>query len=120
MVENSKVKLKQRWAQLVSKLAEQFEEEPDLQSILFLIGANELGQGIKKFSKSEKQDLMHIAVCKVLSKYGYYELEGLDEQGWPHWILKEKIPTLGLGEQDQLLKQGVIDYFEEINYFISE
>jgi hypothetical protein len=120
MVENSKVILKRRWAELIAKLGKQFDGDPDLQAILFLIGVNELGQGMKKFSKAEKQDLMHIAVCKVLSRYGYYTLEGSDEEGWPHWKLEEKIPPLGLAEQDQLLKQGVVDYFEEINYFISD
>ena len=47
----------------------------DLNSTLFLISVQELGIGPKNFTKEEKQDLMHIAICKVLSYSGYYELK---------------------------------------------
>jgi hypothetical protein len=39
-------------------------------------------------------------------------LEGLDEEGWPHWKLVQKLPVMTLGEQDYLLKQAVIRYFD--------
>ena len=63
-----------------------------MDAILFLIGVQELGQGFRPFSKEEKQDLMHIAICKVLSFSGFYELEGVDEDGWPHWKMMKKLP----------------------------
>jgi hypothetical protein len=84
----------------------------DLQGVLFLMGVQELGQGYKKYTKAEKGDLMHIATCKLLSQYGYYLLKGLDEEGWPHWELVQKLPPLSLREQDLLLKQAVIEYFD--------
>ena len=65
-----------------------------------------------KYSKDEKQDLMHIAVCRLMSQFGYYELEGLDQDGWPHWKLVKKLPPLTLKEQDLLLKQAVIEYLK--------
>lgn len=102
--------LKSRWEALCKKLETQYGEEPDLQAILFLIGVQELGKGPMKFSKDEKQDLMHIAVCRLLSQYGYYRLEGQDAEGWPIWELVQKLPPLTLKEQDLLLKQAVIDY----------
>lgn len=105
--------LKTRWQELVDRLAVKFGEEPDLQAILFLIGVRELGRGPMKFSKDEKQDLMHIATCRILSRFGYYELEGMDADGWPHWKLMKKLPPLTLREQDILLKQAVLTYFEE-------
>ena len=77
--------LKQDWEKLTQSLANTYGEEPDLQTILFLIGIQELGKGPMKYSKDEKQDLMHIAVCRLMSQFGYYELEGLDQDGWPHW-----------------------------------
>lgn len=83
----------------------------DLNGVLFLIGVQELGQGQRNFSKEEKQDLMHIAICKVLSSDGYYELEGTDKDGWPHWKPVKKLPRFDLLEQEQLLKLSVIDYF---------
>ena len=104
---------KEKWQALVKRLAEQFDGEPDLQAIIFLIGVRELGQGPMKYSKDEKQDLMHIAVCRLLSSFGYYELEGKDADGWPHWRLIKQLPPLSLKEQDLLLKQAVLLYFEE-------
>ena len=55
---------------------------------------------------------MHIAICKVLSYSGFYELEGLDEEGWPHWRLIKKLPSFNLLEQEKLLKIQVLEYFE--------
>jgi hypothetical protein len=105
--------LKVEWLALVDRLNEQFDADLDLQGIIFLIGVQELGHGPREFSKDEKQDLMHIATCKLLSQFGYYLLKGSDEEGWPHWELVQKLPVMSLGEQDYLLKQAVIDYFEE-------
>src|SRR3954471_11887010 len=99
------VNLQNKWKALVAKLADEFGDEPDLQVILFLIGVQELGRGPQKFSKDEKQDLMHIATCRLLSRYGYYVLKGTDDEGWPHWELVTKLPPLTLKEQDLLLKQ---------------
>ena len=103
--------LKNKWDELCHKLGDQFGEEPDLQSVLFLIGVQELGRGPQKFTKDEKQDLMHIAVCRLLSTFGYYKLDGLDQDGWPHWSLEKKLPPLSLREQDMLLKQAAVEYF---------
>ena len=104
--------LKARWAKLTVQMRVEFGEEPDLQGILFLIGVQELGRGPMKYSKDEKQDLMHIAVCRLLSPYGYYELEGQDSEGWPLWRTVKKLPPLTLREQDVLLRHAVLDYFE--------
>lgn len=103
--------LKTKWDALIKKIGEDFGEEPDLQVVLFLIGVQELGKGPLKFSKDEKQDLMHIAVCRLLSTFGYYELIGHDQDGWPHWELTKKLPPLSLKEQDLLLKQAAVEYF---------
>jgi hypothetical protein len=85
----------------------------DLNAVLFLIGVQELGKGTKSFSKEEKQDLMHIAICKVLSLAGYYTLDGIDKEGWPHWIATKKLPRFDLMEQEKLLKIQIIQYFKE-------
>jgi len=105
--------IKEKWKRLTQKLKSQFDEEPDLQVILFLIGVQELGKGISKFSKDDKQNLMHIATCRVLSSYGYYEFENTDEDGWHHYKALKPLPPMTLGEQDMLLRNAVIRYFEE-------
>jgi len=108
------LELDRTWAALLSSLESMIGKRPkDLNEVLYLIGIQELGQGAKPFSKEEKQDLLHIAICKVLSLAGYYELEGLDAQGWPHWRLIKKLPHFDMLEQEKLLKMHVIEYFEK-------
>jgi hypothetical protein len=107
------LELAQRWSRLMALIQQNLGKRPkDLNAVLFLIGIQELGRGHAHFSKEEKQDLMHIAICKALSYSGYYELEGVDNEGWPHWRLMKKLPRFDLLEQEQLLKVGVLDYFE--------
>ncbi|NMM46995.1 hypothetical protein [Marinigracilibium pacificum] len=104
--------LERSWQSLLKEIEKSVGKKPaDLNSVLFLIGVHELGKGPKRFSKEQKQDLMHIAICKVLSLSGYYELEGIDEDGWPHWKIIKKLPHFDLLEQEKLLKINIIDYF---------
>lgn len=89
------------------------EALPDMNAILFLIGIQELGRWKSKFTKEEKQDLMHIAVCRLLSTDGYYEFEGRDADGWPHYNKVRPFKTKGVKEQEEYLKVRVIEYFQE-------
>ena len=88
--------LKHRWEEVVSKLSNQFADgdKLDLDAIIYLIGVQELGQLHRRFKKDHKLDLMHIAICKLLEPYGYYEFDFVDEDGWPHYKIKEQLPTL--------------------------
>jgi hypothetical protein len=105
--------LDRHWHALMLEVERLLGQKPkDLNGMLFLIGVQELGKGHKLFTKEQKQDLMHIAICKVLSFAGYYELEGLDGDGWPHWKLVKKLPRFDLLEQEKLLKIQVLEYFE--------
>ncbi|MEQ8362135.1 MAG: hypothetical protein RIF39_15830 [Cyclobacteriaceae bacterium] len=107
------LELERKWAWLLGELDSKLGKKPkDLNGVLFLIGVQELGRGHAHFSKEEKQDLLHIAICKVLSLSGYYELEGIDKEGWPHWNLIKKLPHFDLLEQEKLLKIHVLEYFE--------
>jgi hypothetical protein len=106
--------LERNWHALITYLESSIGKKPkDLNAVLFIIGMQELGKGATRFSKEEKQDLMHIAICKVLSLSGYYHLEGLDKDGWPHWKLVKKLPHFDLLEQEKLLKMHVLEYFEK-------
>jgi hypothetical protein len=108
------LELDRAWQQLLVLMEAHLGKKPkDLNGVLFIIGVQELGRGARPFSKEEKQDLMHIAICKVLSLAGYYELEGVDREGWPHWKLVKKLPRFDLLEQERLLKMHVIEYFEQ-------
>ncbi len=88
-------------------------ELPDLNSVLFLVGIQELGRLEEKFTKEEKQDLMHIAVCVLLSEDGYFEFSGKDADGWPHFLQIKPLNVLGPKAQEELLKTRAIGYFSE-------
>lgn len=104
-----------KWGALQQRIADDFDnEKPDLKVMLFLIGVQELGQGPRKFSKRQKEELMHIATCKLFSAMGFYELEGLDQDGWPHWNRVGVIPNYTMLEQEMVLKSLIINYFEEM------
>jgi len=104
----------QRWLDTEMLLKERFNKVPDMEGILFLIGVNELGRlPRRKFSKEQKQDLMHIAVCTLLSQLGYYTFSGRDEEGWPHYQELDTVPVKGMADQERMLKECVIRYFEE-------
>lgn len=100
-----------KWQETVKEVSEQYGEELDLQSLLFLIGVQELGLGYKKFKKDEKIDLMHIAICTLLEPYGYFVYDGRDKDGWPHFTRSQKLPALDGAQQERLIKEAVIEYF---------
>ena len=110
--------LKTKWNNLKTKLSVDFSENEiiDLDSIIFLIGLQELGQFQKRFNKQKKLEVIHIAVCKLLSDYGYYEFDHKDNDGWPHYRLIKKLPNLKAGEQTILMKKAIINYFMKLNY----
>jgi hypothetical protein len=104
-----------KWTVLQKQISTDFDTDtPDIKVMLFLIGVQELGQGPKKFSKRQKEELMHIATCKLFSQMGFYELEGLDQDGWPHWKLVQAIPNYTLLEQEMVMKSLIINYFENM------
>lgn len=109
-------KLKRNWLKLMLELKQNFGRKPNLQSLLFLIGVQEFGDIHRKFSKEEKQDLMHIAVCHLLTKEGYFRYTGKDDEGWPHYAPLKKLPLdmKGLLQQEEFLKERILKYFDKI------
>ena len=94
-------------------MQERFGKKPDLEAILFLIGIQEFGEIRDKFSKEQKQDLIHVAVCSLFSQGGYYELERVDEEGWPHFRQLQVLPVMNMREQENFMKDHVLLYFDE-------
>ena len=107
--------LKERWERVVAILSERFADgDPlELDAVIYLVGVQELGQLHRKFKKDEKVNLMHIAVCRLLEPYGYYSFEYYDEEGWPHYKVREQLPSLRAGEQSVLMKEAIVHYFLE-------
>ena len=106
--------LKEKWNHLVVELTNQFSDGEDLNvdGIIYLIGVQELGQGKRRFKKDEKVNLMHIAICKLLEPYGYYEFDYFDADGWPHYKMLTELPNLKAGEQTVLMKTFRSDWDE--------
>jgi hypothetical protein len=109
------IQLKNRWELVVKFLSNKFADgdELDLDAIIYLIGVQELGKFNRAFKKDEKVNLMHIAICRLLEPYGYYEFDYFDNEGWPHYKTKEELPPLKAGEQSVLMKEAIVNYFVE-------
>lgn len=105
--------LQSRWQLLEQKLSDQFGKKMNMEAILFLIGVRELGSPPRPFTKEEKVDLMHLAICRLLSQSGYYKLSHQDQEGWPHWELVKPLPHQDMFSQVHLLRAHVLTYFEE-------
>lgn len=106
---------REKWQKIVRFVRDKFSdgEEPDLDNIIFLVGLREIGLPYRRYKKDEKLDLLHIAICRLLMPYGFYERDGQDQEGWPHYKLVKKLPPLKAGEQSILMKEALIRYFDE-------
>lgn len=102
-----------RWRDLLATLAKRFEAPLDLNAVIFLIGVQELGQDARVYKKDEKVNLMHVAICVLLTPYGYYKELGRDPDGWPHFERVKDLPPLSEKEQERLMKEAVLHYFEK-------
>lgn len=101
------------WVKVQLMVRKKFDEILDIQSILFIIGLQELGMNYQEFKKEQKLDIMHIGVCTVLLPFGYYKKIGLDNEGWPHFKNIKKISNKMVGEEQELLmKRAIINYFD--------
>ena len=101
-----------RWWDLERKLMERLGKKPDVEAILFLIGLQETGLSQEKISKEQKQDLMHVAICTILSSSDYYTIEGKDQDGWPHFKQLKNLPIMNMIEQEAFLKDHILLYFD--------
>ena len=54
---------------------------------------------------------MHIATCRIFSLSGYYALDRVDEDGWPHYQLVRPVPFANLKEQERMLQWHISGIF---------
>ena len=107
--------LKKQWQEVVALISNKFADGEilDIDAIIYIIGLQEKGSIKANYQKDEKIDLMHIAICRLLEPFGYYEFDFFDEDGWPHYTVLEKLPPLKAGEQSVLMKDAIVQYFIE-------
>jgi len=103
----------QEWQALLQYLEGKFMKRPDMNGVLFLVGLNVLGLGPDEFTKEQKQDIMHIGVCELLSFAEFYEFSGRDTQGWPHYSPRRSPQAMSLAEQEAILRACAVQYFKE-------
>jgi len=103
--------LNMEWIKVQLFLRKRFDEVLDVQTILYIIGLQELGMNHQPLKKEQKVDIIHIGVCSVLLPLGYYQKIGLDNDGWPHFKNIKKLPYDFVGEQqDVFMKKAIIKY----------
>jgi len=102
--------LDKKWNQLLDKLEEQFNQEMTLKGVLYLIGVQELSLGIKQYDRHEKVNVLHVAICKILTPFGFYKFNRVDEDGWPHYTELKAIKNLSESQQELLMKEAVLKY----------
>jgi len=54
--------------------------------------------------------VLHVAICKLLSNYGYYKFDSIDKDGWPHYKEIKALENLSEVEQQNLIKKAIINY----------
>ena len=109
----------QLWEEVEAFFVKTFDTEkhPQIDTILFLIGVQELGSGQQKYTKDDKLNLLHIAVCRLLEPFGYYKFRDYDDDGYPHFDEVTPLPELKPNEQQILMKKAIIQYFVDEELF---
>lgn len=112
----------QLWDEVEKFFQKNFDTEKNvpIETILFLIGIQELGSGKQKYTKDDKVNIIHIAVCRLLEPFGYYKFIHYDEDGFPHFQELSPLPELKPNEQILLMKKAVIQYFIDEELFAVE
>ena len=95
----------------LSALTEKLDNDISLKGVLFLIGVQELNKGVVNFSKEDKVAVLHVAICSLLTAYGFFQFDRIDEDGWPHFELVNELPNLTPENQELLMKRQLVDYF---------
>ena len=102
------------WKEVTDFFENRFDKIPDLTNMLFIIGHREIGQNLVKLSKEQKQDVIHVGVCALLSLADYYTFKGIDEDGWTHYEYNRNKEKLTHEQQERLLKKMIIQYIKKL------
>jgi hypothetical protein len=104
--------LEKKWSELVNSLGKKEGEKPSIDSVIFVIGLQELNMDMSKLTKDQKLEVMHVGLCAIFTPYGYYEPLGRDEEGWIHFKTVKKFPNLNQKEQEEVIKEAIIEYYK--------
>ena len=100
-----------RWQVLLTELRDRFGQSLGIEGILFLVGVQEAGQGYDpQLEKEQKQHLIMLGSYHVMTALGLYQQS--DTGGWRR---TSPWPEMDVEEQEQLLRVGILRYFEARN-----
>ena len=102
------------WHHVQQFIKTNFGKKPDIETVLFLTGIQICGFGPKEFTKEDKEDLIHVAICQSLSYFGYFEETQVTEDGWVDFDQIKPISVLSKEEQNDLIKLGLVRYFSDL------
>ncbi len=116
MAEMTAEDFEQEWDKLVLRVSKHFRVSAEYEFILFVTGIQEMGWGLREFSKTEKMDLINVARCRILVRQGYIKETGIDGEGFPIFEASPKLKSMMPSFQNQLIKKGLIDYFKTVEF----
>ena len=109
------------WLKIQHLIKDKFKtpDLPKLDTVLFIIGLQEIGVFKKNYSHEQKLDITTVGTMTVLSTRGYFRQNGVDDDGWPLWeVLKPYEPENDTIRSNEL-KILISEYFEQ-RYDIGE
>jgi len=113
LTEDGVLNVGEAWEKVLEFMKNRFEKDADVKAILFVIGLRELATKKTKFTKEEKQDLMNLALCTIMTPDGYFNVKHLDKEGWPVWEQIKPFPVMNNKDQEEFIKLHIIKYFME-------
>ena len=102
------------WERIMDFFRQRFTagETPTPETILYLTGVRELGEGPRRYSKDEKINLMHVGLCTILTHTGHCRRTGTGKDGWPLFAQEKSLPASDR-ERETIIREGLIRYFRE-------
>jgi len=101
------------WDLLELEVSQRFKVTADFDFMLFLIGVQELGKGMRTYSRQEKMDLINLGKCTLLCRSGYLEPDGSDDEGWPKFREIKSLKSLTPSFLNYTLKRSAFEYLKE-------
>ena len=65
--------LEKAWQELIQSFKLDYDETPQFDAVLSVIGLQELNMPFERLTKDQKLDVIHIWLCAVFIPLGYYE-----------------------------------------------
>ena len=94
--------LEKAWQELIQSFKLDYDETPQVDAVLFVIGLQELNIPFERLTKDQNLDVIHIGLCAVFIPLGYNEPIERDQDGWIHFKPINKFQKLTSKEQEEV------------------